>query len=359
MDMLMPQKFSSLVSLYGFGVLKNGIKYDFPFKESVLSMEPITESVYFALGDSEDQTNAEFAKMPFCKTINTTWDKSLKDGKVISVETNKALQFLKMDLAPAELKKAWGIYLQADEVLHEDDYKILQKDLEFCEANGYDAISFRYLHFWHTHHEIVISKNWYPHEIRIIKLDSAIESWGDGQSFKNQKKIFFTEARIFHYGHVREEKAYKEKMRFQSSFHHADHLVEKKLKKDANNSKKHKSIYFFGTHPKIMKDRILRMNDIWELPMVDEVAIIGHSKTYSSELVKRIAAKKVSWFNSVAEVPKHLKKNMVLTKPTIFDYILKRAQPNLRMKSKHAREWNNDFKLIMQLSSRHIGFRHD
>jgi hypothetical protein len=355
----MPQKFSNLVKLYGFGVLKNGVKFDFPFKESLLSMAPITEKVYFALGDSEDTTNTEFEKFPFCKTINTTWDKSLKDGKVISVETNIALNFLKENIPSNELSSAWGLYLQADEVLHEDDYDVLRADIEFCQLNGYDAISFRYLHFWHTHHHIAVTKNWYPHEIRIIKLDTPIESWGDGQSFKNPKKIFFSEARIFHYGHVREQKAYEEKMRFQSSFHHADHLVEEKLKKDAENSKKHKTNYFFGTHPLVMRERILRMNDIWELPIASEIAIVGNPEKYSKDLLKTIAAKKVSWFKSVNDVPKELRKNMVLTEPSVLDYFLKRAVPNLKMRSKHALPWSDNFKLIMQLSSRQIGFRHD
>ncbi len=353
----MPQKSSNLVKLYGFGVLKNGVKYDFPFRESLYSMKPITEEIYFALGDSVDTTNAEFEKMNVCKTINTTWDASLKDGLVISTETNKAIQFLKSDVS--DLSHAWGLYLQADEVIHEDDYKIIQKDLEYCEANGFDAISFRYLHFWQNHHEIAVTKNWYPHEIRAIKLDSPIESWGDGQSFKNHKKVFFTEARIFHYGHVREQKAYAEKMRFQSSFHHADHLVEEKLKKDAENSKKHTTLYFFGTHPMVMKERILRMNDIWELPVVAEVAIVGNPEKYSKEIVNSIAAKKVSWFNSTNEVPKELQKNMVITNPGILDYFLKRAQPKLKMKSKHAKEWIGDLKFIMQVSSRKIGFKHD
>ena len=95
----MPQKSSNLVKLYGFGVLKNGVKYDFPFRESLYSMKPITEEIYFALGDSVDTTNAEFEKMNVCKTINTTWDASLKDGLVISTETNKAIQFLKSDVS--------------------------------------------------------------------------------------------------------------------------------------------------------------------------------------------------------------------------------------------------------------------
>jgi hypothetical protein len=359
MDTSMPQKFSNLIKLYGFGVLKNGVKFDFPFRESLLSMEPITSMVYFALGDSEDITNLEFKKFSFVKTINTTWDKTLKDGKVISSETNKALQFLKNDLSASELKKAWGLYLQADEVIHEDDFALIKNDLEYCEQNGYDAISFRYLHFWHTHHHIAVSKNWYPHEIRIIKLDSPIESWGDGQSFRNQKKIYYSEARIYHYGHVREQSAYEQKMRFQSSFHHADHLVEEKLKKDAENSKKHKTNYYFGTHPIVMKDRIIRMNDIWELPAAPVAAIVGNPEKYSSELIKHIAAHEVKWFKSADEVPVSLKKYMVITNPTFFDYIFKRAVPNLKMKSKHALPWSDDFKLIMQLSSKQIGFRHD
>ncbi|MBY0414366.1 MAG: hypothetical protein K2Q18_09380 [Bdellovibrionales bacterium] len=355
----MPQKSSNSVKLYGFGVLKNGVKFDFPFKESVYSMKPITEGIYFALGDSVDSTNLEFEKMGFPKVVHTTWDKSLKDGKVISVETNIALNFLKHDLGQALLKSAWGIYLQADEVLHEDDYAILKKDLEHCEANGFDAISLRYLHFWQTHHHIAVTKNWYPHEIRLIKLDSPIESWGDGQSFKNHQKIFYSEARIFHYGHVREQKAYAEKMRFQSSFHHADHLVEEKLKKDAENSKKHKTNYFFGTHPLIMKERILRMNDIWELPQVDEIAIVGSAEKYSPEIIRSINAKKVSWFKKLSEVPKNLREKMIITEPTVIDYFFKRATPGLKMKSKHAIPWNDNFKLIMQLSSRKVGFRHD
>lgn len=355
----MPQKFSNLIKLYGFGVLKNGVKFDFPFRESLKSMAPITEKIYFALGDSEDSTNDEFEKLDYCKVIHTTWDKSLKDGKVISVETNKALQFLKKDLGSDGLNNAWGLYLQADEVIHEDDFEILKKDIEYCEQNGFDAISFRYLHFWQTHHHIAVTKNWYPHEIRIIKLDSNIESWGDGQSFRNQTGVFFTEARIFHYGHVREQKAYAEKMRFQSSFHHADHLVDEKLKKDAENSKKHKTNYFFGTHPAVMKERILRMNDIWELPVVPEVAIVGNPEKYSELVVKKIAAEKVSWFKDVGQVPQKLRKTMIVTEPTLLDYFLKRAEPNLKMRSKHAQPWSDDFKLIMQLSSRKIGLKHE
>lgn len=351
----MQPRFSNLIKLFGFGVLKNGIKYDFPFRESLLSMKPITESVYFALGDSVDSTNAEFEKYSFCKTIHTTWDKSLKDGKVISVETNKALSFLKESVG--DLAHSWGLYLQADEVLHEDDYDLLLKDLEYCEQNGYDALSFRYLHFWQTHHHVAISKNWYPHEIRAIKLDSPIVSWGDGQSFEKAQKVFFTEARIFHYGHVREQKAYAEKMRFQSSFHHADHLVEEKLKKDAKNSKKHKTVYYFGSHPSVMKERILRMNDIWQLDEKKIVYIVGNPEKYSPHIRSSIAAEKVIWCKNTNEVPSVEKKNMIIAEPTILDQFLKRSTTPKKMKSKHGLEWSADFRFILQVSEKGVGFK--
>ena len=100
------------------------------------------------------------------------------------------------------------------------------------------------------------------------------------------------------------------------------------------------------------------MNDIWELPEVESVAIVGNPKKYSPKLIESLAAKKVTWFTSQSEVPKDLKKSMVITEPGIFDYLFKRAEPNLEMKSKLHREWSDDFKFIFQVSSRHIGFRH-
>ena len=187
------------------------MKYDYSFKESLLSLAPLVQKIYLALDRGEDQTESEIQKLPFVKIVPSTWDMTLKKGLVLSVETNKALNALKADHGNDD--EAWGIYLQADEVLHPDDYEILKRDIEEAARLGCDAISFRYLHFWQTHHHVAISKKWYPQEIRAIKLKTSIESWGDAQGFRLYHKIFNTEARIYHYGHVREQSSYNEKMR--------------------------------------------------------------------------------------------------------------------------------------------------
>ena len=343
--MLMPQKSSSSNKLYGFTLLRNGVKYDYPFKESLLSLSPLVENIYLALDSGSDSTETEIKKLTCVKIIPSTWDMNLKQGAVLSVETNKALTALR-----AEHKDGWGIYLQADEVLHQDDYEIIKRDIERAEASGCDAISFCYLHFWKTHHHMAIAKNWYPHEIRAIKLNSDIESWGDAQGFRNYKKVFFTEARIFHYGHVRAQDIYEAKMKDMSAMYDSDGRVSQYYN-PKNRDKKQKCLLYFGTHPQVMKERILRMKDIWMLEEKPEITIVGNPEKYSPELIKKIAAKKINWVSSAHDSA------AVYTERSLINQFLKRTCIPAKMKSKHAQNWSQDFLLILQLSEKGVGLR--
>jgi hypothetical protein len=280
---------------------------------------------------------------------------SLKKGLVLSVETNKALNALKAD--HGEEENAWGIYLQADEVLHQDDYELLKKDIEKAQKSGCDALSFRYLHFWQTHHHIAISKKWYPEEIRAIKLKSNIESWGDAQGFRHYDKVFKTEARIYHYGHVREQSSYNAKMRDMGNLYHDVAIAAEQLQKGLKDGAKNKCILYFGTHPQVMKERILRMHDVWELESVPHVYIVGNPKKYSQKLISQIKADKIYWCESINEVPSADRNRMVVTSPNFLDYFLKRSSTPQKMKSKLARPWSIDFQFILQLSDKKIGFK--
>lgn len=331
------------------------MKYDYSFKESLQSLAPITELIYLALDSGDDSTESEIKKFPFIKIIPSHWDMSLKKGLVLSVETNKALEALRADHGKDE--NAWGIYLQADEVLHQDDYEILKRDIKKAQAEGCDAISFRYLHFWQTHHHVAISKKWYPHEIRAIKLNTPIESWGDAQGFRNYKKVFYTEARIFHYGHVREQSSYNEKMRDMGKLYHEASDLDARLEKGLKDARKNKCVLYFGTHPAVMKERILRMNDIWELENANLVYIVGKSEKYSRDLISKIKANKVIWCESTSDVPSKDRDKMIITEPTILDCFLKRSTTPKKMKSKLAHPWSNDFRFILQASEKRIGFK--
>lgn len=330
------------------------MKYDYSFKESLLSLAPIVEKTYLALDPSDDSTEEELKKIPSVKIIPSVWDMNLKNGLVLSVETNKALSALRTD--HGKDLNAWGIYLQADEVIHESDYELLKRDIQSAQESGYDALSFRYLHFWQTHHHLAIAKNWYPHEVRAIKLNSNVVSWGDAQGFKHFQKIFYTEARIFHYGHVRDQSIYKKKMEDMSRLYNTNETLTKYYNVKDRDKEYTDCLLYFGTHPQVMKDRIQRMNDIWELAFRDEIFIVGNSFDYSAELIKSIAAKKVNWISKRREAPKN--SLIIDTRPGWIQRLLRQTKVPIKMKSKSARPWGKDFLLTLHLSEKEVGLTH-
>ncbi|MBF0367308.1 MAG: hypothetical protein HQK50_17160, partial [Oligoflexia bacterium] len=257
-----------MTKLYGFTLLRNGVKYDYPFKESFSSLAPLVEKLYVALGDSEDVSEEALAALPIfpkIKLIRTMWDLSLREGGLImSEQTNVALNTLRREVKE---EGAWGFYIQADEVIHESDYEIIKRDIERAHSLGYEAVRFRYLHFWQTHAQIAINKKWYPSEIRAIRLSkSTIESWGDAQSFRgiDADKIYDSDAYIFHYGHVREGDSYRSKKADILKLYHRDGRLKKYKRREARYDRQTKCIAFCGFHPQVMKERILRLGDEWD-----------------------------------------------------------------------------------------------
>lgn len=99
----------------GFTFVRNGIRLDYPFRESILSMLPLVDELIVAVGNSEDGTRRAIEQLNSfkIKIIDSVWDDSLREGgRVLAVETNKAM-------ASITPKATWAIYLQADEVIHE------------------------------------------------------------------------------------------------------------------------------------------------------------------------------------------------------------------------------------------------
>jgi hypothetical protein len=151
--------------IFGFTFIRNGIKYDYSFIEAITCLTQICQEVFVSVGDCEDQTLIEVKKIPRVTIIETKWDMSLRQGGLIlSQQTNLILNQLRN--VHGKTDDAWGIYLQCDEIFHENEYQKIKQDIEQAEKSGADTISFRYLHFWQSHHQIAINKKWYPHEIR-------------------------------------------------------------------------------------------------------------------------------------------------------------------------------------------------
>jgi hypothetical protein len=344
------------MKLFGFTMIRNGVKFDYPFRESLFSLAKITEKVYVALGEGEDETEKIVMDMNFVQAIPTKWDDNLRKGGIIlSQQTNVALEALRRD--HGKISGTWGFYIQGDEVLHEEDYATILRDIALADEAGCDAVSFRYLHFWQDHHSIAINKKWYPHEIRAVKLDAEIWSWGDAQSFTGQENVYESDATIYHYGHVRDQSAYLSKKADILKRYHDDGKLSKYQRKERRFDKQTEVLGFWGKHPLVMKERMERLGGIWELPPAKQVTIVGDRSKISDQIAENINAHKVYFVSSTKEVGKISRKNVVIMRPNFWQKILYWTWVPVKMRSKLAREWTEDFKLVLKLSERGIGIR--
>lgn len=286
------------MTLFGFALLRNGVVYDYPFKESLLSLAPLVKTTVMALGDSKDSTEAEVKSLNLSMDfVPTVWDETLRQsGLILSQQTNIALEHLRKKYGSPE---AWGFYLQSDEVIHEDDYPVILEDLSKAHEGGYDAVRFHYLHFWKAYNRLATNWWWYPQEIRAIKLDTDIQSYGDAQSFENCRKVYQSNARIFHYGHIREEQSYVKKY---DDFHLWWHNTEDKLKKAKRKFQKRISnvttIPYLASHPKVMEARA----GGYAYQNLDTINLIGDKNKLSPDFQKKICAKNIYWHKSKKDI---------------------------------------------------------
>jgi len=320
-------------------------------------MAPIVKKTYIDVGESGDGTEESIESCGLdLEIIPTVWDDRRKDGgEIYSEYTNVPLFKMRKDLDKEVDGDAWGLYLQSDEVVHEDELELIREDLRKAEEQGCDVVRFRYIHFWLDHNRVAINKKWYPQEIRAVRIFSDVESWGDAQSFRHFKKIYDSDAHIYHYGHVRDQKAYEEKIDRQIKYYNADIDIEKYAKKWKKKDAKTETLPIFCDHPKVMKERFERIGGIFEQDLVDEVYIVGD---ISEGVKEKINANRVYIVERVREVPRESRDKMVIMKPSITEKLFYSSHVPDQMRSKLARPWTEDFKLLLKLSEKGIGFKH-
>ncbi|MGA2298130.1 MAG: glycosyltransferase [FCB group bacterium] len=248
----------------GFTFVRNAVKYGYPLIESLQSLLPVCDELIITAGKSEDNTNEVLKSLnePKLKIIETVWDETAyKNALIYSQQTNLAL---------AECKGDWCIYIQADEVLHEEDYDLILKEIKSTNDNPkIESLLFKYLHFYGSYDYIGTGRQWYRREIRAFRNTGDITSWGDAQGFRkiisgghcklNAKQ---TDIRVFHYGWVRHPKVQFDKINNAEQYYHSEY----ELKQDSESYFDYNSAYrlekFKGTHPAVMKHKI-ESDSIW------------------------------------------------------------------------------------------------
>jgi hypothetical protein len=255
---------------------KNAQKLYYPIKQAIESILPICDEFVVALGDNDedDKTLDEILqiKSEKIKIIRTVWDtEKFKRGTINAHQTNIAKQACSGD---------WLIYLQADEIIHEQYLETIvencKKYLDYPQVEGFLT---KYIHFFGDYNHHNDHHGWYKKEIRIIRNHPHIYSFISAQSFRRipnfdgvsyrdktgtfPLNVIEIDAYIYHYGWVRPPELMQKKNKSLDTIHHGKQKIDEVYKTKQNyfdygNLKTMR--VFKGTHPKVMQTWIAKFD---------------------------------------------------------------------------------------------------
>jgi hypothetical protein len=255
----------------GFSIVRNGQNYGYPFMESLRSLLPLVDELVVAVGDSDDKTwdLVHSLGSPKLKAFKTVWDPAQRaGGQVLSTQTN---------LAMARCTGDWGVYLQADEVLHEDDLPVLARTLDRQRRSPLEGLRLDYLHFYGSYQTVQAHwRKWYGSAIRAVKLGKGVQSVGDAYGFRmggpqgRRLLSWGSGARVFHYGWSRPPQVMQAKQRNLDSFYHDDEALarrqrdEAQAKVDAFYADRGHLEFFRGSHPSVMAQKVQQQDWVFD-----------------------------------------------------------------------------------------------
>jgi len=178
--------------------IRNGIYYDYPFKEAIESALPVADNIVICECFSDkDNTLEELEKIQQqhpdkIEIVQHDWVSGPRSFEKLSSIGNYASLFLDNE---------WVWQLQADEVIHEDSYKEIRERIQ----NTNPEISAMKVHYKHLLANYETEFDFcYTEIIRLARKGSGWKLIGDACQLDREDKsgVQDTSIQVFHYGKV-------------------------------------------------------------------------------------------------------------------------------------------------------------
>jgi hypothetical protein len=246
------------VKVSGFTIARNAVKFGYPLKESIQSLLPLVDEYVVGVGDGADGTweLVKSVRSPKVKPFRSTWDLgSRQGGEELSRQTNLALKRCRGD---------WAVYLQADELLHEEELPVLRTAMEKHLERPTEALTFEYYHFYGSYQTIQDHwRKWYRTAVRAVKTGMGIESVGDAYGFRRRVhasggglrslRKAASGAHVYHYGWVRPPHVMLEKQKNLDRMYHDEAWLNQRYQQEEKAREFYRDRghlkFFSGTHP--------------------------------------------------------------------------------------------------------------
>ena len=242
----------------GFTFMRNCQRLGYPFAASVRSILPLVDEYVVALGPSDDGTEEVLRGIgdPKIRILPTRWNEQIRSdysvkGFVYGQQKSVALFNCTGD---------WAFYLEADEVVHEQDLPRIRSAMErHLNDERVEALAFDYLHFYGNANTYAWSPRWYRTEARIIR--NTIPVWGpeglffvvlDTHKRGRYPRAAHTGATIYHYGWVKTEAQINQRKQGVAKYW-TDKPLPRTVYAEVDPATLRR---FEGTHPQVMEDWI-------------------------------------------------------------------------------------------------------
>ncbi len=183
------------ISVVFFG--KNLITQGYCFWESLHSCLPFADELIISEGYSDDNTYeylnkfiSEYKNQLPITMFQDKWEVNSYHGEVIAKVSNRLIK---------KATKDWVYYLQADEIIHEDNIEYIKT---ISELSNYNSVSFPFYHFTRAWHPTP----GYTDAIRMIRNHRDINLKGDAWTFEGEIDPVCPSSKspkpIYHFGYV-------------------------------------------------------------------------------------------------------------------------------------------------------------
>jgi hypothetical protein len=286
----------------GFTIVRNAVKLDYPIVPAIRSILDICDEVVVNVGRSDDETRDLVAGIgdPRVRILDSVWDFA-RGGGTLAFETNRVM---------AACAGTWGVYIQADEVLHESGATLIRERM--CQCDGeprVEGLLVDYLHFYGDFDTVATDRHWYRREVRVVRLGGDVHSYQDAQGFRvgageRRVRARATGARMFHYGWARPQESVREKLvASQEIFTEAVDRLGRRVARGGELNWTPLLRRFAGGHPRAAQSWIAARRAAWAGSTVGPRRLRpAHLRLYLSDWIERLTGRRPFEYRNYVEV---------------------------------------------------------
>lgn len=256
-----------MMEVSAFTFIRNAVKLDYPIREAIVNLLPMVDEFIVnvgRLGDEPDDGTLGLVQSidsPKVRIIQSQWNPHLSTGAYVYAQQT--------DVALMNCQGQWGIYVQCDEIIHEQDFDLLTDAMRrYRDDRRVDGLSLQQLNFWGDYRTLFNVRPWVGRrKCWVVKPHHFVLSRGDAANFTVHPKykergrklrVMATDARQFHYGAVKSLAAISAKRENEQRFWSAGAVDMAQLTEQLYYRQYPRRFFteFSGEHPAVMADRI-------------------------------------------------------------------------------------------------------